>query len=105
MGVDDRSSVLGLDQDLTTLHKKDLNGFSLKLTEVVNEMIGKEFNKYVHQKYEEVDGKKLCIVEVEPATVPVYVEFQGKTEFYIRAANSSQPLNVKEAAEYIRQHF
>jgi hypothetical protein len=105
IGVDDKGGVLGLQKDFDTLHKPDQDGFSLKLTEIVNNFLGTEFNKYVHQRFEEIDGKHISVVEVERSNTPVYVESQGKTEFYIRAANSSQPLDIKQAAEYIKMHF
>ncbi|MFN8188057.1 MAG: hypothetical protein U0R69_13390 [Gaiellales bacterium] len=41
----------------------------------------------------------------EPYHKPVFLEDGGETEFYVRAGNSSQPLNIKAANEYIRARW
>jgi len=43
----------------------------------------------------------MCWVRIEPSFRPVYVEQNGDFEFYVRLGNTTQPVNVKESAEYI----
>jgi hypothetical protein len=52
-----------------------------------------------------VEEKSAAIVKVDKSKRPVYLDPQGKSEFYIRAGNSSQPLNVREATAYIQDHW
>jgi hypothetical protein len=71
----------------------------------MNLHLGKEFRLYVHVEFERLEDKLTCIVSVEKSLKRAYVSFEDRTEFYIRAGNSSQPLNVKEATEYIANHW
>jgi len=34
-----------------------------------------------------------------------FVKYDNKEEFYIRASATSQPLNVREATDYIKMHW
>lgn len=105
IGVDDEGRVLGLANDLSTLKRQNLDAFSLQLTQIINDYLGKEFRMYIHETYEVVDGKEICFVDIEKVRTPVYITNQGKKEFFIRSGNSSQPLDVREAIEYIKNHF
>ena len=52
-----------------------------------------------------MENKEICAVFVEKSDRPVFMRLGNKEEFYIRASNSSQPLSVKEAIEYVQMHF
>jgi len=56
-------------------------------------------------KVENIDGKDICVVEISRSDKPVFMKYDNKEEFYIRASLSSQPLNVREAMEYINMHW
>ncbi len=105
IGVDDKKQILGLEKDFSTLKKSDDDGFELQLTSVVNNYIGKQYRTFVHVKFEKLDDKTICIITIDKSSTPAYLIYDGKTEFYIRAGNSSQPLNVKETTEYIANHW
>ena len=76
-----------------------------QIVQVINNYLGKEFNQYISIKIENVDSKEICIVEVSDSGTPVFVQHQGKKEFYIRASASTQPMGMKEANEYINLHW
>lgn len=105
IGVDDSKQVLGLEKDFSSLKKQDEDGFELKLTDIINTYIGKQYRTYVHVKFEKTDDKIICIVTIDESPIPAYLSYEGKTEFYIRSGNSSQPMNVKETTEYIKHHW
>jgi len=105
IGVDDKKQILGLEKDFSALKKQDEDGFELKLTDIINTYVGKQYRTYVHVKFEKIDSKTICIVTIDKSSTPAYLSSEGKTEFYIRAGNSSQPLNVKETTEYITDHW
>jgi hypothetical protein len=56
------------------------------------------------------DSKTVAEIRLEKSSDPVWVTYWGKegekkTEFYIRASNTTQLLNPKEASEYIINHW
>lgn len=105
IGVNDKGSVVGIENDYKFLMKQNADGFVLFLVQVINNRIGKEFNKYVSAVVEKIDGKDVCIVRVEASEKPSFLKYDNKEEFYIRASVSSEPLNVREANEYINMRW
>jgi type III restriction enzyme len=105
IGVDDKFQVIGLEKDFSLLSKPNRDGFEQKLTGLVNGSLGKENATYVHLSWQDAGGKTVAVVTVEKSKRPVYLDLQGKSEFYIRAGNTSQPLDVREATIYIRDHW
>jgi len=104
IGVDDSGHILGLDKDFATLRKKDKDGFGLAFTNLVNSYLGRENRPLCHLRFPEQEGKAIAIVKVDKSAHPVYLNAEGKLEFYVRMGNSSQPLNIKEALQYIHEH-
>ena len=105
IGVDNNKNIVGLDKDLAQLESGSLDEFELHFTNVVNNYLGKISRPYVSIKFEIVDDKKLAVIRVRKSPRPVYVKYKDRTEFYIRAGNSSQPLDIKEATQYIKDHW
>jgi hypothetical protein len=44
-------------------------------------------------------------MKVTPSAKPVYAKKGDTEEFYVRMQNSTRPLGIAEAAEYIQEHF
>lgn len=106
IGIDDQKKVLGLEKDYATLGvRNNSDGFLLKLVEVVNNFIGKEYHAYITAKVIKDSGKDICVIDILKSGKPAYVINEGREEFYIRAAASSQPLSVREASEYTKNHW
>ena len=106
IGIDDDGNILGIENDYSTFRKKqDRDGFLLRFDQIVNDYLGKEFNQYISSKVETIEGEDICIVEVSESAIPVFVQNNGKEEFYIRASASTQPMGMKEAHEYINLHW
>ena len=99
--------VLGLDKDFEVLgKKKSRDEWMQHFINVFNENIGKEFISFVKVKNIHRDEKPLAVVEVKRNDlVPIYLDPKGKSEFYIRAGTTTQPLNTKETVSYIMQHW
>jgi hypothetical protein len=106
IGVGPDKKVLGLQNDYGTF-SKDANrdGFEQKLIHVVSRFLGKELASLVHISFSEVDGKDVCWVRIDPSPMPVYVDENGDVKFYARLGNTTQPMNVKELAEYVSLHW
>jgi len=105
VGVNDNGEVLGLEKDYSTLKRQDGDGFIQFLVQVMNNKLGKEYNQYISSHIKNISGKGICIIKIIPSSNPVFIKYDNKEEFYIRASSTSQPLNVREATEYIKMHW
>ena len=105
IGVADDCTVLGIKHDLKTIRRKDRDGYEQKLHQVLTDALGTEFSQYQHVSFEEVEGKTVCIVRVEPSPKPVYLTEKGVKEFYVRVGNATRPLDMQAAHDYIRMHW
>ena len=56
-------------------------------------------------RIEKIDEKDVCVIEIARSDAPVFVKYDNKEEFYIRASLSSQPLNIREAMEYVNMNW
>jgi len=105
VGIDDNQNILGLDDDIATLKKQDLDGFELQLIEVIKKHIGKELSTHIKINFPEVDNKKICQITVSKSSKPVFINFEGKEDFFIRSGCSSQPLSREEQSTYEKEHW
>jgi hypothetical protein len=107
IGVDDKGKALGLDNDLSTLGKKDEDGFELAFTDIVTSYLKLPDRRHIKPYFEDYDCKRVYVVEVGASDEPIYCLFDKNTEheFYIRVGNSTRKLDLKEAVEYIQKHF
>lgn len=105
IGVDDNGEILGLDNDYKSVKNKNSDGFKLQLDQIINNYLGKEFHHYISNKIVKINNKDVCVVEIINSGKPVFVNNEDKEEFYIRASASSQPLTMKEANSYIKDHW
>ncbi len=106
VGVDDNSKVTGLEDDYKTLPKKNRDGFENHFSMIIKTMIGMKFRGFINTRFANKDGKDVFIVDVEPSHKPAYLQSgEGKEEFFVRAGNSTQPLTMSEAEEYIKTRW
>ncbi len=106
IGVNDEGEILGLENDYKNVKNSNADGFLLKLVEVINNFIGKEYHQYIIPQVVKIENKDVCVVEVLNSGTPSYVKDENnKKEFYIRASASSQPMDTKEANDYIKSHW
>jgi len=105
IGVSDDCSIYGIENDLKTLKRKDNDGFEQALIQVMEKYLGAEFCKYVHIKFERKEGKTICLIQIEASSRPVFLQDKTGKEFYIRAGNTTRPLDVEAAHEYIGMHW
>jgi hypothetical protein len=105
IGVADDRSIVGLDADIKTLKRKDIDGFENYLTMVFSDLIGAEYRDLLVVKFEKFGDKLICVITVSPSKEPVFVKDGKIEEFFIRAGNATYPLSVKPATQYIESHF
>jgi len=105
IGVDDSGNALGLDYDLSTLKKSDIDGFELHLRNIVSKYLGASFEKYLKVSFPSIDEKIVCRIQVLKSGKPVFTNYEGTENFYVRIGNSSIPKNRAEQSEYERLHW
>jgi len=105
IGIDDEGAVLGIEQDMSTLKKPNVDGFENVFNMAFANMVGMENRQYVEVTFPQLEGKTLCRLNVRPAAHPVYLRYQGKEELYVRTGNSSQALPVSKAVQYVAGRF
>ena len=105
VGVADDGTILGIDKDLMGLRKSDTDGFRLLLTDTIRNYLGLEFSEYIHARFEGVQSKTICVISIIPSNKPVFVSSGSKHEFWVRTGNSTRQLDVREATDYIQNHW
>jgi hypothetical protein len=105
IGVDDDSNALGLEKDIETLSKKDIDGFELHLRNIIKKHLGSNFEKYLKVTFPTIDENTICKVQIFKSGKPVFATFEGKENFYVRNGNSSIPKNRAEQSEYEKLHW
>ena len=105
IGVSDDGNIVGIEKDLETLKKKNIDGLQQLLILLIKDYLGIEYSSYVKINFEEINGKKVCLVKIENSPQPVFVKEQNKKEFYIRAGNLTKLLDSEETYNYIQIHW
>jgi predicted HTH transcriptional regulator len=105
IGVDDDRNILGLDSDIQTLGKKNLDGFELQLIQVIRNYIGSEYSSHIKISFEKIENKDVCWIKVSKSSSPIFVKFEGKEHFFNRAGASTQSLSRAEQSAYEREHW
>ena len=105
LGIDDNQNILGLEYDISTLKKQDIDGFELQLIEVIKKYIGKELSTHIRIKFPKVSNKKICQITISKSSKPVFIKFEEKEDFFIRSGCSSQPLSREEQSAYEKEHW
>jgi predicted HTH transcriptional regulator len=100
IGVDDDKSVLGLDRDLKLLGGS-LDRFGQLLSSLVTDHIGPEYARLVKLHTPGVNGKQVCVVDVDKAPEPAFVGSSRGKEFYVRVGNTTRALDPEETMRYI----
>lgn len=100
IGVEDNGSVYGLDNDLKVA-RNSVDGFQQLLAALIKEQIGVEFSPYIKIRFESIDDKQVCVLDMDKAPEPVFLNGSKGREFYVRLASTSRSLDVEETVSYI----
>jgi hypothetical protein len=107
IGVDDDGKPLGLDADLATIGRKDLDGFQQTLVNVLSSHLGADAAASVRIHLTKVGpgGHDVALVDCPPYGEPVFLRDGATREFHVRAGNTTRLMDVEEATRYIAQHW
>jgi ATP-dependent Lon protease len=107
IGVNDSHEAVGLENDYKVTGKRDRDprdSFENWLTDLFDNSIGRPALANVSVTFEEVDGRDVCRVDVEPGRKPVYAKGKQTKDFYVRVNNGTRSFDIEQAFEYISAH-
>jgi hypothetical protein len=106
IGVKDDGSIHGLEDDYATFDEEQKQEvFKRHLHNLIRSNMEDKFNDFVTISFATVNNKDVCLVEVEHANTPAYLESEGDQKFYTRRGNRTIPLEPKDQNEYTNQFF
>lgn len=105
IGVADDGSIVGIENDLASLSKGDLDGFEQTLRQVLADNIGLEFSHLVKSTYESIDGATVAVLKVDPSPKPIFAAGANGSEFFVRVGNTTRPLDLEATHDYIKMHW
>ncbi len=105
IGVDDNQNGLGLEHDMQSLSKKDIDGFELHLVEVIKKYIGSGYSSHIKITFPNYDDSQICRIKLAKSSKPVFTKFEGREDFFIRSGCSSQPLSREDQSIYQNEHW
>jgi len=105
IGVDDNQNMLGLLDDISTLSKSNIDGFELHLVEVIKKYIGAGLMSHIKISFPLVEDTQICRIKVSRSSKPVFTQYQGKEDFFVRSGCSSQPLTREDQSAYEKSHW
>jgi membrane protein YdbS with pleckstrin-like domain len=102
IGVADNGNIFGLEDDFKSLTRKNHDGFENAFNQSFKNMLGAEFRQYVGVRFESIEDKDVCIVDVEQSPKPVFLDAgNGEEQFFIRTGNTTSALKMSEVNSYI----
>jgi DNA-binding response OmpR family regulator len=107
IGVKDDGNIYGIEKDFEYANssKRNRDGFELHLWDVIGTQIGRAFSAYIKFRFEFIDDKTVCAVDVlkspEPAFLPGKRD-KNIREFYIRSGNNSRELDAEQMYKHLR---
>lgn len=105
IGVEDNGEICGLDYDLKVVNKHNTDGFQMLLMQLVSEKIGPHAGAFVHPRFEEVDGKLVCVVDIDKASEPVFLKTAKGKEFFVRLGSMTKSLDPEETVQFISANW
>lgn len=105
VGVTDQGKVLGLKRDFDSLKKKNKDGFEIHLNQIIDKYIGAQFRHLLDIKFETVNKKIVCRINVKQANEPIFIDFGDQEHFFLRTGNTTTSLGLSKAYAYITSRF
>lgn len=101
IGVADDGTIDGLEADVRSLRRQDLDGFEQALTGAVAAHLGADLCPYLQIVFHRIQDKDICRVLAAPAPRPVFLRERKGPAFYLRTGGGTRPLDVQEATRHI----
>ena len=105
IGIADDGAVLGIGPDLK-LKPHDIDGYMQWLVRLLSQSIGQAAATRVGIRFETVDDRTVCILDVKPSPKPVHATTdKGSDLFFVRMNNTTYDLKGAEMLDYVAAHW
>jgi len=104
IGVEDDGHILGLAQDLI-MTKGSVDNFEQTLMSLVQRYIGAGIAPFIKNRFEEIDDQTVCVVDVDRAGEPIFMDGPRGKEFYVRLGNTTRVLDSEETVRYVHTNW
>jgi len=101
IGVEDNGRIFGLAQDLSILSKGTLDQFEQTIINLVCNCMGASCTQLLKTRFDILEGKDVCSIDVRKSNKPVFLKSNKGLEFYIRAGNTSRPLDIPDIYDHL----
>lgn len=106
IGVRDDGTIVGIEQDLGTLHTRTRDHLQLSLTSTLKKHLGVDVvASNITIGFESVGDMWVCTVAVKTSTEPVFCSHDDGNKLWVRLGNSTHSLDPKETVKYIQKHW
>lgn len=99
IGVADNGQIMGLERDLRHVHRNNLDGFELKLRNLIRDHLNPSPNNHVQINFTELAEGTICQVDVRPSATVTHFG----NEVFIRDGNGSRKLEGRALTDWITQ--
>ena len=104
IGVEDDGSIYGIENDLKIL-QNSIDKFHQLLSTLVSDCIGVEYSTFIKTRFEQLKGKKICVIDVLKSYEPVYLKSSKGREFYVRVGNTTKALDTQQTVNFINMNW
>ncbi|WP_135605536.1 RNA-binding domain-containing protein [Methanococcoides sp. NM1] len=101
LGVNDNNEIIGIEKDILTLKRKNIDGYEQRISELIDLHIGSDLSYYVESSYHRIKGYLICILSIEKSPYPAYLEKDGKRLFFMRSGNTTRQLDGEQCNKYV----
>ena len=106
IGVKDNGEIQGLEEDYETFnHDEKRDYFQQTLLNRIGSSMESRFKDFVRISFVTINNKDVCIVDVENAPRPAFIEHEGEEQFFVRRGNLTEPVKGRDRTEYITENF
>ncbi len=98
IGVSDDGNIKGLKEDFMFVHKKNQDGFQLRLRDFIRNQFDPEPVGQINITFKEFNGKVICQVEVKACKEITHLD----KETYVRDGNQTLKLEGRRLTDWIR---
>jgi len=104
IGISDTGDIYGLQNDLKGLDNS-LDRFAQLLSSLISDHLGPQFSYLVKVRFEELNGKQMCLLEIDKAPEPVFLKGAQGKEFYVRVGNTSRLLDAEQTVSFVEMNW
>jgi len=105
VGISDKGEVLGIGRDLKNFDNS-IDKFTLTITDYLKTILKNiTFVASLQFEFNDKDDKKYLQINIPKSNEPIFVNYEGSQETYVRMQKNSEKLDPQEFFKYSMNHF